>query len=161
MGKGKYIWALLRIAMGFIFLWVFLDKTFGLGFSTASDKSWLLGNSPTLGYLKGATYGPFSGIFQSIAGSTLTDWLFMMGMLFAGIALILGIAVKIAAYSASLMMLFIWLSAFPPKQNPFVDEHIIYILVLFGLAFADAGQWFGLGKWWQETSLVKKYPFLK
>ena len=41
----------LRIATGFIFLWAFLDKLFGLGYSTASAKSWIHGGSPTKGYL--------------------------------------------------------------------------------------------------------------
>ena len=43
--------SILRISMGFIFLWAFIDKLFGLGFSTASDKSWLSGISLTQNYL--------------------------------------------------------------------------------------------------------------
>ena len=31
---GRYALAVLRLATGFIFLWAFLDKTFGLGVST-------------------------------------------------------------------------------------------------------------------------------
>ena len=38
---ARYLLAGIRIAMGFIFLWAFLDKVFGLGFATTSDKSWL------------------------------------------------------------------------------------------------------------------------
>ena len=32
---ARFVLALLRIAVGFIFLWSFLDKTFGLHYSTA------------------------------------------------------------------------------------------------------------------------------
>ena len=32
--SARIVLAVLRIVVGFIFLWTFLDKTFGLGFST-------------------------------------------------------------------------------------------------------------------------------
>ena len=31
----------LRLAIGFEFLWAFLDKTFGLGYHTANAKAWM------------------------------------------------------------------------------------------------------------------------
>ncbi|MBA9050098.1 hypothetical protein BJ996_006829 [Streptomyces phaeogriseichromatogenes] len=36
-----------RILTGFVFLWAFLDKTFGLGYATASGNAWIDGMSPT------------------------------------------------------------------------------------------------------------------
>ena len=45
--------AVLRIAMGFLFLWAFLDKTFGLHYATPSAKAWIHGGSPTKGFLNG------------------------------------------------------------------------------------------------------------
>jgi thiosulfate dehydrogenase (quinone) large subunit len=157
----QYIWAFLRICLGWIFLWSFFDKVFGLGFSTASDKSWLLGTSPTFGFLQFGTHGPFSPLFQSLAGSAVVDWLFMLGLLLIGSALILGIGMKIASYSGVLMLLLMWLALIPPEHNPFLDEHIIYSAVLLGLATVNAGQWLGLGKWWSKTGLVNKYSILK
>ena len=53
------IWALGRIGLGWTFLWAFLDKVFGLGFSTPSDRSWLSGGSPTEGFLANSAAGPF------------------------------------------------------------------------------------------------------
>lgn len=161
MKKIQYIWASLRLGIGWIFLWSFLDKLFGLGFSTVPDKAWIQGVSPTTSFLKFGTHGPFSEIFQDLAGCVIVDWLFMMGLLFVGLALILGIGVKIAGYFGSLMMLLIWLSLFPPEHNPFLDEHIIYIIIFLGLGVTESGQWFGLGKWWASTALVKKYPILE
>lgn len=160
MKKDLYL-ALLRISMGFIFLWAFVDKLFGLGFSTAANKSWLLGNSPTYGFLKFATYGPFKSIFEGMAGNPIVDWLFMLGLLFVGVALTLGVARKISTLFGCLMLLFMWLAAFPPKQNPILDDHIIYIFVLQLLLQLHSGETWGLGKWWEKTSLVKKYSFLK
>ena len=159
--KERYLWALLRIGLGLIFLWSFFDKLFGWGFSTAPDKAWILGSSPTSGFLHFGTHGPFRPIFQSLAGSTIVDWLFMLGLLLIGLALILGIGVKIAGYSGALMMLLIWLALLLPKHNPILDEHIIYLVVLLGLTIVKSGQWFGLGKQWANTKIVKKYPILE
>ena len=35
----KYVWGALRIGVGWIFLWGFLDKLFGLGFATARENA--------------------------------------------------------------------------------------------------------------------------
>lgn len=157
----KVIWTLLRLAMGWTFLWPFLDKVFGLGFTTSADKSWLAGNSPTLGFLKFATQGPFSSFYQNLAGNALVDWLFMAGLLLIGASLILGIGIKVAAYSGSLMLFLMWTAALPPEHNPFLDDHIVYIIILIGLAATRSGQYLGLGQWWSKTALVKKYSFLE
>jgi thiosulfate dehydrogenase (quinone) large subunit len=48
---ARYLLAGIRIGLGWIFLWAFLDKVFGLGYATTSAKSWLNGGSPTNGFL--------------------------------------------------------------------------------------------------------------
>lgn len=154
--------AIIRISLGWIFFWAFLDKLFGLGFSTPSEKSWLSGVSPTSGFLLHGTHGPLSDIFQSMAGQMWVDYLFMFGMLAVGIALLLGIGLKIAGYSGSTIMLLIFLAgSLPPEHNLLIDEHIIYILVLIFIAqYHQSTEW-GLGKWWKSTSWVKRYPILE
>lgn len=159
--KRELFIALLRISMGWIFLWAFVDKLFGLGFATAAEKSWLAGSSPTYGFLKNATSGPFKSFFESLAGNPIVDGLFMLGLLAAGVSLILGIASKLATLSGSVMLLLMWLATLPPKNNPFIDNHIIYIFVLQLLLQLHSGEVFGLGKWWDKTNLIKKLPFLK
>lgn len=157
--KERYIWAALRIGMGWLLLWPFLDKLFGLGFATGPEDAWIAGGSPTFGFLKFATSGPFASLLQGLAGNPIVDWLFMLGLLFVGLALLLGIGVNIAGYSGAMMMLLLWLSRLPPENNPVLDEHIVYMIVLIGLARVRAGYWVGLGKWWSQ--LVKDYPFLQ
>ena len=156
-----YVWGLLRLGMGWILLWAFLDKLFGLGFTTTPDKAWLVGNSPTSGFLLNATKGPFAEFFKGLAGNILVDWLFMIGLLLIGLALIFGILVSIAAYSGTLLFLLMWLAVLPPEHNPFLDEHIIYSLVLIALSYVKAGRYFGYGKKWIKIGLVKKYQFLE
>lgn len=142
--KQGNLWAALRIVVGWLFLWPFLDKLFGLGFATAPENAWIAGGSPTRGFLKFAASGPLAPLFQSLAGNPIVDWLFMLGLLSTGLALLLGIGVTIAGYSGAVLMLLMWLSRLPPENNPILDEHIVYLLVLIGLARAHAAQWVGL-----------------
>ena len=159
--KINYIWALVRIGLGWTFLWAFLDKLLGLGFSTAKENAWLVGTSPTAGFLLHATKGPLVSVFKAIAGSAFVDWLFMIGLLLLGLSLILGIGVRIASYAGSLLLFLMWLAILPPEHNPLLDEHIIYILVLNGLAYVKAGRVWGLGIWWSKQKLVKKNPWME
>jgi len=158
--KKEFILGLTRISLGIIFLWSFLDKAFGLGFSTAPEKAWVLGNSPTTGFLTNAVHGPFQTFYNSLAGSLFVDWIFMTGLLLIGISLILGIGVKIAGYSGALMLFLMWTALLPPTNNPVLDDHIIYALVLIFMALSRSGHYLGLGKIWAKTNLVKKYKFL-
>ena len=152
--------ALLRITLSVIFLWAFFDKLLGLGFATSADKSWLAGVSPTQGFLTNGTGGPFGQLFQSMGGSVIVDYLFMLGLLGVGSALLLGIGMKIATISGVTLMMLIYLAGFPPANNPIIDEHIIYILSLLLLYSARAGEYFGLGKRWQELPIVKRFSML-
>jgi len=158
--KINNIWALLRILLGFIFLWAFLDKLIGLGFSTAKEKAWILGGSPTLGFLINSA-GPLSSFYNSIAGHPATNILFMLGLLLIGLSLILGIGIKIASYSGILLMFLMWTAVLPPANNPIIDDHIIYIFVLIGVLISNAGRYYGLGLRWSKLKLVKKNKWLE
>lgn len=170
--KSAYAWALTRISIGFVFLWAFFDKLFGLGFATCRnpqtdvvttmcDKAWINGGSPTNGFLKFGTKGPFADFFQSLAGNSFIDWLFMIGLLCIGIALVTGIAMKLAAISASILLFLMWLAALWPDNNPVVDDHIVYIFVLMGLGLSSEKQVWSLKGWWDKTSISKSLSFLK
>ena len=161
----------LRLALGFEFLWAFLDKTFGLGYSTASKSAWIHGGSPTKGFLSGANVGPFQAIFRSLAGVTAIDWLFMLGLLGIGVALILGVAIRPAAFSGALMLLLMWAAVWVPAKtaggqpsgstNPIVDEHIVGIfglIVLAALATWCAGY---LGRKWAAIPVIAAHSWLR
>ena len=87
---GGYVWAALRLGMGWTLLWAFIDKLFGLGFATAADKAWLAGGSPTYGFLAFGIKGPFAEMYAAIAGNAVVDWLFMLDLAFVGATLLLG-----------------------------------------------------------------------
>ena len=155
--------ALARLSTGFIFLWAFLDKTFGLGYSTPSDRAWINGGEPSQGFLNSpAVVGPFKDFFASIA-SPATDVLFMLGMLAVGVAVMAGMGVRVAAVAGSLIMFLMWVAEWPMEAgtNPFMDYHIIYALVLVVVAYTLAGDTWGLGKWWANLPIVKNNGWLR
>ncbi len=156
-----WVWPALRIALGLVFLWTFLDKTFGLGFATPADKAWVTGASPTTGFLSQGTSGPFSPVFAAMAGQPVVDWLFMLGMLGVGVATVLGVATRIATVSGVLLMLSIRLALLVPETNPVVDEHLVYALALVALASVPAARRFSLAGWWRSLPLVQRVPALR
>jgi thiosulfate dehydrogenase [quinone] large subunit len=160
--------AVLRVATGFMFLWAFFDKTFGLGYSTTSAKAWIHGGSPTNGFLKSVAVGPFQSIFHSIAGTWWANGLFMAALLGIGVALLAGVAVRIAAVSGILLVTGMWLATYPLARfdssgaatssvNPFVDEHVMDALVLIVLALTYAGTTWGFGRIWARIPFVSRH----
>jgi thiosulfate dehydrogenase [quinone] large subunit len=163
--------AVLRISTGFVFLWAFLDKAFGLGYSTPSAKAWIHGGSPTKGFLSSVDAGPFQSAAHALAGTQVADWLFMVGMLAIGVALIAGVGLRIAAVSGALMMAMMWLAEFPLAQhtatgtptgssNPLTDYHFVYAAVVIVLALAYAGHTWGLGRVWAKLPIVQRHRWM-
>lgn len=164
--------ALLRLSLGWVFLWAFLDKTFALGFSTGrdgetglvdrmGDAAWINGGSPTEGFLSFGTKGPLADFYQGFAGAAWADALFMIGLLGIGLALVLGIGTRVAAVSGAAMMIFMWSAALWPENNPFMDDHIVYAIALALVAFMGAGRTWGLGKTWERLPVVARHGWLK
>ncbi len=157
----RFTLAVTRLAIGWVFLWAFLDKLFGLGHETASKGAWINGGSPTAGFLGKATEGPFAGAYQNIAGAGWADALFMIGLAGIGTALILGVAMRIASAAGATLMVLMWTAVLPPASNPFMDYHLIYALVLVVLALTAAGRTLGLAKMWERLPIVNRYGFLR
>ncbi len=154
------IWGVTRISLGLVFLWAFVDKLFGLGFATPSERSWINGGSPTSGFL-GGVEGPFAGTYNAISGQAWADWMFMLGLLGIGVALTAGVAMRIAAGAAALMLVLMWTAVLPIENNPVIDDHLVYALVAIGLAAAGAGRTYGFGQWWERLAIVERFSFLR
>ena len=152
--------AVMRVMIGFVFLWAFLDKTMGLGFATKPGAAWLDGVSPTTGFLKFGVnaQSPFVDFFHGLAGNVLVDWLFMLGLLGIGMALILGIGLRVAAAAGTALLVMMWAAEFPLKNNPIVDEHLVYAAALWVVALSPRK--FSLVSQWLQTPTVKKNPWL-
>jgi len=173
---GWVFLSLTRIAIGFVFLWAFFDKLLGLGRSTcmtvsedgttyntnflcspdpkAGGGSWIHGSHVTQGYLVygGNPNSPFHSFFVSLGAQRWTDWVFMIGLLAIGAALMLGIGTKIAMVSGTLMLVFMYLTQMWPTTNPFLDEHLVYSLAIIGIVLVELGhQSIGFGKVWRKA----------
>ena len=165
--------AALRIAYGVTFLWAFLDKTFALGFHTGYDEdgnldrfgdaAWINGGSPTEGFLSFAIPegNPFKEAFNAMAGNPVVDWLFMLGLLGIGVALLSGVAMRLATSAGALMYTFMYAASLPLENNPVVDDHLIGIIVMAVLAFGAAGNTWGFGRRWERSPMAQTSPILR
>jgi thiosulfate dehydrogenase [quinone] large subunit len=164
--------AVLRIALGFVFLWAFLDKVFGWGYATPAGHGWIDGGSPTKGFLSGVAAGPMRSTFHQWAGAGWADWLFMLGLLGIGAAFVAGIALRPAAVAGVALLGLMWTAEWPPARhlangaasmssNPFADYHLVYAVALVALAAAAAGDTWGLGKLWARLPVVRDTRWLR
>ena len=188
--SAKYWAAIARIALGFVFLWAFLDKTFGLTYATPNEGAWMFATgdgSPTFGYLTFGVNpeGQFAGFFNSLGesagvmgaeGPTLypgswVNWAFMLALLGAGVTLILGVFMRIGSIGAAVLLMMMYLAAAPWAQyaneagenqsnNPIADDHLAYAIFAILLMLLTAERTWGLGKWWQSLGFVQKHPWL-
>lgn len=158
---ARYTAAALRLSLGWVFFWAFLDKAFGLGHETAHAQAWVRGGSPTRGFLAFATSGPFADLYHGVAGQTWADWLFMAGLLGIGVALLAGVAMRPAAASGALLLVLMWTAVLPPENNVLMDDHLIYAMVLVLLAAVGAGHTLGLGRVWESLPVMRRHGWLR
>jgi len=78
-----------------------------------------------------------------------------------GLALTLGIGMRIAAVSGALLYLLMWSAVLPPENNPVIDEHILGAITLIALGLVAAGNVWGLGRRWSRLDIVRRYPWLR
>lgn len=166
--------AVLRIGFGITFLWAFFDKLLALGYATGKNAetgvvdrfgpdAWINEGNPTLGFLKFGVSedNPFQGFFNAIAGDAWANWLFMLGLLGIGAALILGIGMRFAAVAGAVLYLMMYAASLPLENNPIVDDHLLGAISVVVLGLTLAGDTWGLGSLWARTSLVQKFPVLR
>ncbi|MEX0833113.1 MAG: hypothetical protein WD757_01535 [Actinomycetota bacterium] len=170
--KAGYFWGALRIVIGWTFLWAFFDKLLGLGYSTGVNpetgaitrfgpEAWINGGSPTAGYLEFAPRGVLADFYKAMAGAAWVDWVFMLSLLLIGVALMTGIATRLAAIGGAVWMVVLYSSAMLPEHNPVVDDHVIQFIALLGIAYVGAGRWLGLGRFWAKLPVVRNHAFLQ
>ena len=166
--------AVLRIGFGLTFLWAFFDKLLALGYATGKNAetgvvdrfgpdAWINEGNPTLGFLKFGVSedNPFHGFFNSIAGDAWANWLFMLGLLGIGAALILGIGMRFAAGAGAALYLMMYAASLPLDNNPLVDDHLLGAISVVVLGLTLAGDTWGLGSLWARMPIVRKFPILR
>lgn len=120
-----YILLILRVVIGYHFLSEGLNKLFAATWSSGGfliQSNWI-----------------FSDLFVSLANSStfvaISDFLNILGQIFIGLGLILGLYSKYAAYAGALL-LFLYYIAIPPfvGGNTFVDRNLLELLGLLIIA---------------------------
>jgi thiosulfate dehydrogenase [quinone] large subunit len=141
---------LLRLVMGWIFVWSGFDK--------------LIRGFDSSGFLINATQGPLHGWFVSLGENTaatdVINPLVVWGQILIGLALIFGLGTRFALFSAAAMMFMFYIAEFPPANNPFMDEHLVYIVVFGMLGALGAGRILGLDALVERLPWVRKIPAL-
>ena len=159
---ARYVWAGTRIALGWIFLWAFLDKLFGLGHETATKDAWINGGSPTKGFLglrrEGSVPGALPGHRRRGLGRLAVH---DRPARHRGRPAARHRRCGSPQPPVRLLMVLMWTAVLPPENNPFMDDHLIYAAVLAGLALVGAGNTLGLGRVWATLPLVRRFGWLR
>ncbi|HED04463.1 MAG TPA: DoxX family membrane protein [Candidatus Fraserbacteria bacterium] len=140
---------LLRVAMGILML------TLGLRLLTEGGwKAWMqIG-----GFLPGVVRGPFAGPFVALWDSPVILYLVIWSAILVGIAMILGLFVRLAAIGGATMMLLFYIATIPP-QFGWVNQQLIFLLIF--TLFPALGPGYQLGLDYFLIPLRKRYPVLR
>ena len=136
---------LLRLLMGWIFLWAGFDKAVN-GFTAE-------------GFLLHATSGPLQGWFMDLGNDAtalaVIDPLVTFGQVAIGFALVFGAATRLTLVFAAMMMFLFYIAQFPPEHDLFVDYYLVYIAVFLMLGALGAGRILGLDHYIEQLPWVK------
>jgi thiosulfate dehydrogenase (quinone) large subunit len=126
---------LLRLSLGWYMFYAGITKVL--------DPEW-----SAAGYLGGAKIlGGFYGWLASPGIIPFVNFVNEWGLTLLGISLILGVFVRLSSILGALLMFLYYLPLgiiHPDTHSMFVDDHIIFILVLLLFHFSDAGKIWGL-----------------
>ncbi len=148
----------LRLVMAWVFLQAGIEKFL--------DPEWT-----AAGYLQFAIHeaNPLGDFFVSLAGAGWVDFLVVWGQLLIGLSLLLGLAVRFAAFWGSVQMFLFWLASLqggllaglPVEHGYVVNADVVYILLLFGLGAFGAGRIVGLDARLEQTTFVEDNPWVR
>src|SRR3989344_6670020 len=126
----------LRLALGWLFFYAGITKVF--------DPEW-----SAAGYLGAAK--TFPALFHWFALPANIGWVNFLnewGLTLVGVALLLGVSVRLASLAGAFIMTLYYLAPlqfpYPDPPSFVVDEHVIYALLLLLFAFSRAGSVYGL-----------------
>ncbi|MFQ6019932.1 MAG: DoxX family protein [Dehalococcoidia bacterium] len=142
---------LLRLSLGFIFIWSGFDK--------------LITDFSASGFLVNASSGPLKDLFVNMGESQVAldvvDPLVVYGQILIGFSLILGIFTRFGLLMGATQMFLFYLAELWPANNPFLDEHIVYILLMALLGALGAGRILGLDALIEKWEPMKRVPQLE
>lgn len=155
----------LRLVMAYVLLSAGLEKLAEGGWTNPGEWT-------AEGFLVHAVAedNPMGGLFEWFAEYTaVIDPLVMWTQILIGLALLLGLFVRLACLGGAMQMLLFWMAAWTgglaaglPVENGYViDSSFVYALLLFGLGAVGAGRILGLDAKLEQTSIVQNNPWLR
>jgi len=135
----KFVFFILRVAMGWLMLYAGLTKVFNPNWSAA-------------GYLGNAK--AFAGFYEWFLRPEIlpfTNFLNEWSLTLLGVSLMAGVLVKYSGYLGALLMLLYYFPVldFPKigSNSYLVDDHIVYALVLVLFSVYRTGNYWGVDGW--------------
>jgi thiosulfate dehydrogenase [quinone] large subunit len=145
--------ALLRIAVGIIFLWAGLDKLIGtsgwtaagfLGHATGGSLGWpFVTGTPAEGTIYNPTHDFWVSLSTNSTAMSIINPLVVCGEIGIGVSLILGLLTRFGALMGALMMALFFVAAWE-FTNGIVNQHLTYLVVCLAIAGLGAGKYYGL-----------------
>lgn len=149
LGKPDLWLLIMRFAMGFLI--------FTLGFRLLTEGGWnawvQIG-----GFLPKRVSGPFGDIFLSFWENQIILHLVIWSSMAIGVAMVLGLFVRLASFGGALLMLTFYISNVPP-QFGWVNQQLIFFLI-FSL-FPALGPGYKIGLDYFLQPYEQKFPVLK
>ena len=159
--------AVLRIALGAGFLYAGIDKVVHFGGGSPFDATGFLAHA-TGGTFPGAAadtvVNPTNGFWVALAGNpglmSAVNFLVVFGEIAIGLALILGIATRFAGIAGALMMALFYVASWDFAHG-LVNEQFLYGILAAFVAYAKAGEAYGMDAYIDKTETVKAHPSLR
>lgn len=159
--------ALIRVAMGWVFLFAGIEKLLALGGKPFTAAGFLqfgtAGTWPGVTLAQGDYLNPTHPFWVSVAGNagliSVINVLVVFGELAIGTALILGLFTRFASIMGVIMLSFFYIAAWDFSLG-IVNEQLMYAIVTGGLGLIGAGKVFGLDAIIEKTEFVRKVPVL-
>jgi len=147
--KHQLAVAVVRVAVGIIFLTAGVEKIFGAeNWSAAGFLE--NGTAGSLGWPWDQWFGTgnptqdfWVGLAANESAMTAVNWLVPYGQVAIGASLILGLLTRFGAAMGTLMMLIFFVAAWD-FQFGIVNQHLTYALVTFLIGYLGAGNYYGL-----------------
>jgi thiosulfate dehydrogenase [quinone] large subunit len=159
---------ILRVVLGWVFLFAGSEKLLDLAGSG--------GPFSAVGFLKFGTAGTWPGAAEdTIVNPTQAFWLSLtanpaamgiidfivpVGQVLIGAALILGLATRFAGVMGALMMGIFFVAAWDFGHGV-INQHFVYGTLALFLAYARAGEIYGLDAWIERLPVVTRAPALR
>jgi thiosulfate dehydrogenase (quinone) large subunit len=161
----------LRVLLGFGFLYAGLEKVFDF---TGSGEPWSAfgflkfgtgGTIPNMvGHTEPMTHNPTQALWTGLAANPATmdliNFLVVAGEIGIGIALIIGLATRLAGILGAVMMFLFWIATWD-FQYGIVNQQFVYMLLSAFLAYASAGKDLGVDAILERTDAFERSPALR